>query len=145
MKKIFTLTVGVLMTVVMFAADRRPSVTINSSRNYEIVIDGRSYYGGSKEIRLQDAYGGRHMIKVFEQSRGYFGRGKRLVDASSFKLTNHDVIINIDRFGQISIREVKGWNKSDRNNRGFEQDSRDQKDNRNFDPNGNGQKDRQQF
>jgi hypothetical protein len=159
MKKIFTLTVGILMTAVMFAADRRPTVTINSSRNFQIVIDGRiysgandgrMYSGGSNEIRLPEAFGGRHTIKVFEQSRGFFGRSSRMVDVATFKLINNDVIINVDRFGMISIREVKAWNKYDRNNRGYgqddrgyDQDNRDQND-RNFDPR-NGQNDRQHF
>ena len=153
MKKIFTLTVGLLMAVAMFAADRRPSVTIsNMSRKYEIVIDGRSYSdgrvysdgrgysGGGTEIRLPDAFGGRHTIKVYEQTRGFFGFGKRLVDVATFKLINNDVLINVDRFGQITIREVRGWNKWDRNGRGYGQDdrgydhgARDQRDGRNFD------------
>jgi hypothetical protein len=43
MKKIFTLLTGILITLVTFAADR-PTVTLRSTRNYEIVIDGKSYF-----------------------------------------------------------------------------------------------------
>jgi hypothetical protein len=43
MKKIFTLVVASFMTVALFAADRRPSVTLTADKKYEVVIDGRSY------------------------------------------------------------------------------------------------------
>ena len=44
MKKIFTLVAATLFTVAVFAADRRPSVTVQTNKNYEIQIDGKSYF-----------------------------------------------------------------------------------------------------
>src|SRR5690242_4870960 len=112
MKKIFTLFAGLLMAAAVFAADRRPVVMLNSSRNYKIVIDGRSYFGGSQTIALDNFYGSRmHSIKVYEIRRGnltfgalgsLFGR-ERLIDASTFQMGRNDVMINIDFRGQISI------------------------------------------
>jgi hypothetical protein len=42
-----------MFTVAMFAADRRPTVTVTSARTFEIVIDGRHYmpnYGNTVSI-----------------------------------------------------------------------------------------------
>ena len=110
MKKIFTLIAATVLTVASFAADRRPVVTLKSSRNYEIVIDGRSYLSNSGIMDLSNIRMGQHTIKVYEVSRGrgiglFFGRMKKLVDASTFFLRNKDVDINIDFRGQIRITE----------------------------------------
>ena len=133
MKKIFTLFAGLLMTVAVFAADRRPTVTVNSSRNYKIVIDGRSYFGSNfMSINLDNNYGsfdsygnsyGRqgsriHTIKVYELRRGFFVR-ERLVDAATFMVGRDDILIKVDMFGQIRIREMKDFGRYDRNGRGY--------------------------
>ena len=110
MKKIFTLIAATVLAVASFAADRRPVVTLKSSRNYEIVIDGRSYFSNSGIMDLSNIRKGQHTIKVYETTRGrgfgfMFGKAKRLVDASTFLLRNNDVDINIDFRGQIRITE----------------------------------------
>jgi hypothetical protein len=124
MKKIFTLIAATVLTVATFAADRRPSVTVRSSRNYEIVIDGRSYYSNNGIMDLSNLGRGQHSIKVFEINRrvgnpfGGLGgiilkKGKKLVDASTFNLRNKDIDITIDFRGQIRISEERsgrgGW------------------------------------
>lgn len=109
MKKIFTLAAGLLMTVLVFAADRRPTVTVNSQKNYKIVIDGKAFYGSNAGINLRNLYDGRHSIQVFEMQKAMFGRRsfERMVASSSFRIDKRDVVINIDYFGKISIREMK--------------------------------------
>jgi len=104
MKKIFTLIAATVLTVASFAADRRPVVTLKSSRNYEIVIDGRSYFSNSGIMNLSNIMKGQHTIKVYETTRGrgfglMFGKAKRLVDASTFLLRNNDIDIAIDKSG----------------------------------------------
>jgi hypothetical protein len=124
MKKIFTLIAALVLTVATtFAADRKPSVTLKSSRNYEVVIDGRSYQSnGAMQINLM---GGRqHSIKVYEVKKSGFGffnmRSKKLVDASTFQVGRNDIDINVDFRGQIRISEDRfdrdgKWNdRSDR-------------------------------
>jgi len=113
---------GMLLTVAMFAADRRPVVTVNvnSSKNYKIVIDGKNYFADNLALRMDDHFKRNHTIKVFEMRRGFYGRGERLVDAAIFQVGRNDVAITIDRFGNIRIRETRGrghygWN--DRNGR----------------------------
>ena len=118
MKKIFTLIAATVLTVATtFAADRRPSVTLKSSRNYEVVIDGKSY-STSSVMQLPMLRSGQHSIKVYQQSRGGFGffslKTKRLIDASSFTVGRSDVDINVDFRGQITISQDRfGQNKWD--------------------------------
>ena len=118
MKKIFTLIAATFFTVVMFAADRKPVVTLKTSRNYEIVIDGQSYFSGNSVMNISNIRNGQHSIKVYEASKGFmFRKAKRLVDASSFQLRNNDIAISIDFRGQINISENR-FNQDRRNDQG---------------------------
>ena len=127
MKKIFTLLAALVLTVAVFAADRRPTVMINTMKNFRVVIDGRSFYGNSNAIQLPNAYSGRHTIQVFEMRRGFFGRTQeRMISARSFRLDRNDIMINIDFYGNISIKERfrrfgnNGWDgRGDNNGRGY--------------------------
>jgi hypothetical protein len=117
MKKIFTLTLGLMLTVAMFAADRRPVVTVSAPRKFEIVIDGQRYvsnYGNA--ISISNMYSGRHSIKVYELRPGFFMRSKTLVASSGFQVRNRDLQINVDRFGHLQISESRSgrdWNDRD--------------------------------
>ncbi|HEV8508343.1 MAG TPA: hypothetical protein VGQ53_23235 [Chitinophagaceae bacterium] len=115
MKKIFTLALGLMLTVAMFAADRRPTVTVTSAKKYAIVIDGKRYFSNGNTINISSLYNGRHDIKVYKMKRsGFFINTRRLVASSSFQLRNSDVAINIDRFGQLQISESRfgrGWDR----------------------------------
>jgi hypothetical protein len=126
-KKIFTLLAGTLMAVAVMAADHRPVVRLQNFRNFKVVIDGRSYFGNNMAIRLNNYHGNRHTIKVYEMRRGFFQR-ERLVDMAAFRTRNKDVMIRIDQFGRIDIRER-------RNNGRYNDDYRDygRRDGRGFD------------
>ena len=151
MKKIFTLAAGLLLAVLVFAADRRPMVTVNTMKNYKIVIDGRSFYGRNTSINIANLRDGRHTIQVFEMQRGNYGRNsnsERMIASSSFRLDRRDVVINIDHRGNLSIREMtrqgngrferrdndrdwdnnRDWNK--REDRDYDYDDRDRRDDR---------------
>jgi hypothetical protein len=153
MKKIFTLVAGLLMAVVVFAADRRPMVTVNSMKNYKIVIDGRSFFGRNTSINIANLRDGRHTIQVFEMQRAAYGRRtvERMVASTSFRVDRKDVVINIDNRGHLSIREMKrhgngrferrdndrdwdnnrDWNRNE--DRDYDYDDRDRRDdNRRF-------------
>ena len=136
MKKIFTLCLGLVLTAAVFAADRRPDVTIISAKKYEIVIDGKSYFSNNRMMSIDNLRKGRHTIQVFEMNKGFsvFKR-KHLVTSKAFQLRNNDVKITIDRFGHIAItedrfgrdnkygRDQKDWDDHDHNGR----DSRDRR------------------
>lgn len=148
MKKIFTLIAASLLTVASFAADRRPSVTLKTAKNYEIVIDGQSYFSTSNNgtMNISNIRSGQHSIKVFEANRTFmFRKAKRMVSASTFQLGRNDVAISIDFRGQINITEDRfghGMSNGSRDNgwdKGYGQDnSRDNGQDKGY---GNGQKD----
>ena len=129
MKKIFTLVLGLMLTVAMFAADRRPTVTVTTAKKYEIVIDGNRYLSNfSNTMNISNLSNGRHAIKVYEMRPGFFGRSKRLVASSIFQLRNSDVNINVDRFGQLQITESRfgrGWD--DHGSYGHDRGNRDRR------------------
>ena len=141
MKKIFTLAIASLLTLSMFAADRKPSVTLTTTKKYEVVIDGKSYASAiGTTMNVSNMYNGRHTIKVYALKNGFFSKQKKLVSSSTFQLTRNDVNISVDRFGSINVQEQrapiryddkndhKGWN--DKNGRN--DDRNDHKDPRRF-------------
>lgn len=105
MKTIFALLLGLFFTATLFAADRRPTVTLNGNRNFEIVIDGHRYSGNNNLINISHLRNGRHSIKVYEFRRGLFGSNRRLIASKDFLLRNNDLSINVGRYGDIQIYE----------------------------------------
>ena len=130
MKTVLTFVAGLLLTLTTMAADSRPpSVTIKSNRNYEIVVDGRTYRNDNT-IRLDRMRPGMHSIKVYERSRGFFGR-MRLVSAKNFFVRNNDLRITVGYNGYVDIdekrydRRDRGWDDNDRNDRDWDRNDRD--------------------
>lgn len=114
MKKIFTLMAGFFLTLAVFAANR-PTVTVKASKNYEIVIDGKSYYSNhGNAIHISNLKNGKHTVKVFEVNQTLFRTSRKLVSSSTFRLTNKDVAITVDRIGKLKIVESKFGNGFDR-------------------------------
>ncbi|HKC34570.1 MAG TPA: hypothetical protein VKB95_00855 [Chitinophagaceae bacterium] len=147
MKTILTFAAGLLLTLSTMAADHRPTVTIKSRRNFEIVVDGRLYHNDNT-IRL-DMFRGVHTIKVYERGRGFFGR-PQLVSAKNFFVRNNDLRIIVDYSGYVDIDERgyngRGYDRNDRrwdgndrdrdwNDRGLNGNDRDRND-RTYDRNG---------
>ena len=125
MKKIFTLVTGLMIAAVVMGASHKPIVSLNNSKNYKVVIDGKTFFGSDMNIRLASFHKGMHHIKVYEMKRGFFGRTERLIDSETFLLGRRDVRIVIDRFGNINIREVKDKRrigKDDRYDRDWDDD-----------------------
>ena len=131
MKTILTFAAGLLLTLSTMAADRPPSVTIKSNRNFEVVVDGRTYRNDNS-IRLDRMRAGMHTIKVYERTRGLFGR-VRLVSAKNFFVRNNDLRITVNYSGYVDIDERGnnnrrdrgwddndgGWDRNDGRNRGY--------------------------
>ena len=118
MKTVLAFAAGLLLTLSTMAADRNPTVTIKSKRDYMIVVDGRTFHNDNT-IRL-DMRRGMHTIKVYERSRGFFGR-TRLVSSKNFFVRNNDLRITIGFNGFVDIDERK----YDRRDRGWGRDDRD--------------------
>ena len=138
MKTILTFAAGLLLTLSTMAADRPPSVTIKSNRNFEVVIDGRTFRDDNT-IRIDRMRPGMHSIKVYERSRGFFGR-MRLVSAKNFFVRNNDLRITVNYSGYVNIderrydRRDRDWNDRgwDDNDRGRDRNDRDYGGNRGF-------------
>jgi hypothetical protein len=129
MKKIFTLIAGLFMAAVVFAADHNPDLTIRNSRNFKIVIDGRSFYSNNAFLRINNMPRGQHRIEVFEMRRGFFGQRETLVNRSTFRMGKQDVRINIDYNGSIIVMNDRdrygrdndwGWDRSGRDQRSYD-------------------------
>ena len=123
---------GLALTAAVFAADRKPDVTIISMKKYEIVVDGRTYHSNNRMMNIDNLRNGRHTIQVYEMGNRGFSKfqKKRLVANRSFQLRKNDVKITIDRFGHLTITEEK-FGRNDRfgkDNKGW--DDRDQRDDR---------------
>ena len=133
MKTILTFAAGLLLTLSTMAADRPPSVTIKSNRNFEVVVDGRNYRNDNT-IRLDRMRPGMHSIQVYERSRGFFGR-MRLVSSKNFFVRNNDLHITVNYSGYVNIderrydRRDRGW---DDNDRGRDPNDRDYGGNRGY-------------
>ena len=119
MKTILTFAAGLLLTLSTMAAGRPPSVTIKSNRNFEVVVDGRTYRNDNS-IRLDRMRPGMHTIKVYERTRGLFGR-VRLVSAKNFFVRNNDLRITVNYSGYVDIDEKR----MDRRDRGWDDNDRD--------------------
>ena len=122
MKKIFTMCLGLVLAAAVFAADKRPDVTIISAKKYEIVVDGRTYFSQNKMINIDNLRNGRHTIQVFEMNKGFsIFKRKQLVASKTFRLRNNDVRISIDRYGHLTIREDRFGrdNRYDNDKRGW--------------------------
>jgi len=124
---------GLVLTAAVFAADKRPDVTIISAKKYEIVIDGKTYFSNNRMMSIDNLRNGRHTIQVFEMNRGGFSifKRKQLVTSKAFQLRNNDVKITIDRFGHLTITE----DRFGRDNK-YGKDQRDDKDWDDHDHNG---------
>jgi hypothetical protein len=143
MKKIFTLMTGLLLTLAVMAADRGPDLTVRMSRNYKVVIDGRTLYSNGSTLRVNHLPRGYHTIQVFEvRNTGFFGQKQRMVNSSSFRMGKEDIKIFIDMQGRINILKDKEYRRFDRtddrtwDNRDWNDRSRDN-DNRPIDPRDN--------
>lgn len=131
MKRIFTLATGLMIAASLFAADFRPQVTISSAKNFKIVVDGRAYFGSDYGITLYDLRPGFHNIQVFEMGRGYFRR-ERMVANTSFCMERNDLMINIDFWGNVAVRQMKGWDRRFGNDRDRRDDDHDRRGNRGY-------------
>lgn len=106
MKKLFTLAFG-LFTFVLFAAGREPSVTITTSNNHEVWIDGKNYstQNSGNTVNIPNMQTGNHTIEVYQVTNKIFRKDRTLVTRSTFNLNDRDLLINVDNNGRLNIRE----------------------------------------
>ena len=129
MKKMFTLLSGLFLSFALLAADPRPVVTLTSMSNYKVVIDGKALFTNNSQMSLRNLSRGYHSIQVFEMRRGYYQHREKLVSSSSFFLKRNDISIFINRFGDVRIKEIKGFGSFERDDDDwYEKDRHDDND-----------------
>jgi len=109
MKTILTLIAFISISSVALAGEKHPSVTVTSTGEYKIVIDGRQF-NNERKVALTDLQKGIHYIDVWKKKKGLFGSKYKLVSSKQFVLVNKDLDIDINFSGYITIgKQGKGW------------------------------------
>ena len=109
MKTILTLIMFFSISSVALAGEKHPSVTVTSTGEYKIVIDGKQF-NNEKQVSLNDLKKGIHYIDVWKKKKGLFGSQYKLVSSKQFELGNKDLDIDVNFSGYITIgKQGKGW------------------------------------
>lgn len=109
MKTIITLIAFTFMASGVLAGEKHPSLTVTSTGEYVIIIDGKRF-NNEKKISLTDLQKGKHFIDVFKKRKGLFGSKYKLVSSKQFELGKNDLHIDVNFSGYITIgKQEKGW------------------------------------
>ena len=109
MKTIVTLIAFISISSVALAGEKHPSVTVTSTGEYKIVIDGKQF-NNEKKVSLDGLQKGTHYIDVWKKKKGLFGSKYKLVSSKQFELGNKDLDIDVNFSGYIIIgKQGKGW------------------------------------
>jgi hypothetical protein len=109
MKTILTLLAFISISSVALAGEKHPSVTVTSTGEFKIVIDGKQF-NNEKKVSLNDLKKGIHYIDVWKKKTGLFGSKYKLVSSKQFELTSKDLDIDVNFSGYITIgKQGKGW------------------------------------
>ena len=109
MKTIFTLIAFSFISSVALAGEKHPSLTVTSTGEYIIIVDGKRF-NNEKKISLTDLKKGEHYIDVFKKKKGLLGSKYKLVSSKRFEIENKDLHIDVNFSGYITIgKQEKGW------------------------------------
>lgn len=109
MKTIFTLIAFSVISSAVLAGEKHPTLTVTSTGEYVIIIDGKRF-DNEKKISLKDMEKGKHYIDVFKKRKALFGSRHKLVSSKQFELGKNDLHIDVNFSGYITIgQQEKGW------------------------------------
>ena len=109
MKTIFTLIAFISISSVALAGEKHPSVTVTSTGEFKIVVDGKQF-NNEKKFSLNGLQKGTHYIDVWKKKKGLFGGKYKLVSSKQFELANKDLDIDVNFSGYITVgKQGKGW------------------------------------
>ena len=109
MKTIFILIAFISISSVALAGEKHPSVTVTSTGEFKIIVDGKQF-NNDKKISLNGLQKGTHYIDVWKKKKGLFGSKYKLVSSKQFELANKDLYIDVNFSGYITIgKQGKGW------------------------------------
>ena len=124
MKTFFTLIAFISISSVALAGEKHPSVTVTSTGEFKIVVDGKQF-NNDKKISLNGLQKGTHYIDVWKKRKGLLGSKYKLVSSKQFELANKDLGIDVNFSGYITIgKQGKGWdgdkwNNQDKNKKNY--------------------------
>jgi hypothetical protein len=109
MKTILTLFAFISISSVALAGERHPTITVTSTGEFKMVIDGKQF-NNERKVYLNDLQKGTHYIDVWKKKKGLFGSKYKLVSSKQFELANKDLDIDVNFSGYITIgKQGKGW------------------------------------
>ena len=109
MKTVLTLIAFSFISSVSIAGEKKPDLTVTSTGEFKIVIDGKAY-DNERKISLKDPGNGVHYIDVWKKKKGLFGSKYKLVSSKQFELDKKDLHIDVNSTGYITIgKQGKGW------------------------------------
>jgi len=104
-----TLIAFISISSVALAGEKHPSVTVTSTGDFKIVVDGKQF-NNDKKISLNGLQKGTHYIDIWKKKKGLFGSKYKLVSSKQFELANKDLDIDVNFSGYITIgKQGKGW------------------------------------
>ena len=109
MKTLFTLIAFSFISSVALAGEKYPDLTVTSTGEFKIVIDGKAF-DNQRKISLADLSKGIHYIDVWKKKKGLFGSKYKLVSSKQFEVDKKDIDIDVNSTGYIMIgKQGKGW------------------------------------
>jgi hypothetical protein len=78
MKTILTLITFFSISSVALAGEKHPFVTVTSTGEFKIVVDGKQF-SNEKKVSLGDLKKGIHYIDVWKKKKGLFGSKYKLI------------------------------------------------------------------
>lgn len=109
MKTVLTLIIFSFISSAAFAGEKKPDLTVTSTGEFKIVIDGKAY-DNERKISLKDPGKGIHYIDVWKKKKGLLGSKYKLVSSKQFELDKKDLHIDVNSTGYITIgKQEKGW------------------------------------
>lgn len=111
MKKTFTLTIAILLTISMYAFPTNSALSISATitNNMYVQIDGNKFRTNSNELMLNDITPGYHRVQVYQQKIGVrnnpFSNSQLLYSSTILIKPQYHVDIVINRFGKAFIDE----------------------------------------
>ena len=109
MKTILTLITVLSISSVALAGEKHPSVTVTSTGEYKIVIDGKQF-NNERKVSLTELKKGIHYIDVWKKKKGLFGSKYKLVSSKQFELDKKDLHIDVNSTGYITLgKKGEGW------------------------------------
>lgn len=146
MKKTFTLSIAVLLTLSMYAYNDFSSISIsnNGTASLKVMIDGNNYRSSSNNsVFINNLSAGYHVVKIYQLNnqgaRRNFAANYKLVYSSNIYVRrSYDIDITINRFGKAFYDEQpadNGYNNNDDHHDNNRNDDHGNNDNNNWNDN----------